>query len=50
MRWVRDIRTEDLIWYEFKRHFKKKYLSERYYDRKAKELYELKMGSMTDEE
>jgi len=29
---------------------KKKYLSERYYDDRAKEFYELRMGSMTDEE
>ena len=29
---------------------KKKYFSERYYGRKAKEFNELKMGSMIDEE
>ena len=43
---VRDIRTEELSWHEFKRLFRKKYFSERYYDRKSKEFYELKMGSM----
>lgn len=47
---VKDIRMEDLSWHEFKRLFKKKYLSEKYYDGKAKGLYELKMGSLTDEE
>lgn len=47
---VRDIRTEELIWHEFKRLFRKKYLLERYYDSKAKEFYELKMGLMTNEE
>jgi len=47
---VRDIRTKDLSWYEFKRHFRKKYLLERYYDKKAKEFYELKMGLMKEEE
>jgi len=36
--------------HEFKRLFRKKYLSERYYDSKAKEFYELKMGSMVGEE
>ena len=41
---------EELSWHEFKRFFQKKYLLERYYDRKSKDLYELKMGSMTDEE
>jgi len=29
---------------------KKRYLLERYYDGKAEEFYELKMGYMTDEE
>jgi len=47
---VRDIRTDELSWHEFKRLFRKKYLSERYYDSKAKEFYEIKMGSMTYEE
>lgn len=50
MKHVRDIRTKDLSWHEFKRLFRKKYLSERYYDNKGKELYELKMGSMKNEE
>jgi len=39
-----------LSWREFKRIFRKKYLLERYYDGKAREFYELKMGSMTNEE
>lgn len=30
--------------------FKKKYLPERYYDERVKEFYELKMGSMTNDE
>lgn len=47
---VRGINIEELSWHEFKRLFKKKYLSERYYDNKAKEFYELNMGYMTDEE
>jgi len=47
---VRNIRIEDLSWPEFKRIFRKKYLSERCYDNKAKEFYELNMGSMIDEE
>ena len=41
---------KDLSWHEFKRFFKKKYLLERYYDSKAKELYDLNMGSTIDEE
>lgn len=47
---VRGIKTEELSWHEFKILFKNKYLLERYYDNKAKEFYELKMGSMKDEE
>ena len=41
---------EDLTWSEFEEIFKKKYLSERYFDDKAKKIYELKMGPMTDDE
>lgn len=44
------IREEEMNWDEFERLFKDKYLSERYYDDKAKELYELKMGSIIDDE
>lgn len=47
---VRGIHEEDLTWSEFERLFRKKYLLERYYDDREKEPYELKMGSMTDEE
>ena len=47
---VRGIHEEELTWSEFERLFKKKYLSERYYDDREKEFYELKMGSVTDEE
>ena len=34
----------------FEIFFKKKYLSKRYYDDRAKDFYELKVGSMTDDE
>jgi len=44
------IQEEELIWGEFERLFKKKYLSKRYYDERAKYLYELKMDTMTDDE
>jgi len=46
----RDIKRDDLSWKEFKRIYKKKYLSKRCYDSKTKELYELNMVSMIDEE
>jgi len=44
------IREEELILDEFERLFKKKYLSKRYYDDRAKEFYELHMGLMTNDE
>jgi len=39
-----------LTWNELERLFKKKYLSERYYDERAKDFYELQMGCMKDDE
>jgi len=47
---IKDIHEDDLTWHAFERLFKKKYLSERYYDDRAKEFYELQMGYMVDEE
>lgn len=47
---VRDIRTKELSWNQFKRFFMQKYLLERYYEGKAKVFYEINMGSMTNEE
>ena len=47
---VKGIHEEDLIWHAFESLFKKKYLSEMYYDDRAKEFYELQMGYITDEE
>ena len=44
---VRCINEEYFSWSEFEKLFKKKYFSERYFDDKPKEFYELKMGSMT---
>jgi hypothetical protein len=39
-----------VTWKEFKKHFEKKYLAKRYYDKKMKEFFELKLGSMTIDE
>jgi hypothetical protein len=47
---VHHIREKDVTWKEFKRYFEKKYLTKRYYDRKMKEFFELKLGSMTIDE
>jgi predicted aspartyl protease len=35
---------------EFKKYFEKKYLTKRYYDKKMKEFFELKLGSMAIDE
>ena len=47
---VKGIHEEDLTWHASERLFKKKYLSERYYDDRAKEFYVFQMGSMTYDE
>jgi hypothetical protein len=47
---VQHIREKNVTWKEFKRHFEKKYLTKRYYDKKMKEFFELKLGSMTIDE
>ena len=39
-----------LKWKQFKKYFKQKYLSDRYYDDKIKEFHELKLGQLTMEE
>ena len=40
---VKGIHAEDLIWDDFERVLKNKYLSERYYDDITKDFYELQM-------
>jgi hypothetical protein len=47
---VQHVREKDITWKEFKRYFERKYLTKRYYDRKMKEFFELKLGSMTIDE
>jgi hypothetical protein len=44
---VQHIREKEVMWKDFKRYFEKKYLTKRYYDRKMKEVFELKLGNMT---
>lgn len=46
---IRGIKTKELSLHEFKIIFQNKLMLERYYDGKAKEFYELKMGSMKNE-
>jgi hypothetical protein len=47
---VKGIHEEDLSWERFEKYFRKKYLSEKYFDEKTKEFYELKLGQRTIEE
>jgi hypothetical protein len=47
---VKGIHKEDLYWEQFDKYFRKKYLSEKYFDEKTKEFYELKLGQRTIEE
>jgi hypothetical protein len=47
---VHHIREKYITWKEFRRYFEDKYLTKRYYDRKMKDFFELKLGSMTIDE
>jgi hypothetical protein len=47
---MKGVREEDLSWKQFEKYFRKKYLSERYFDEKVKEFYELKLEQLTIEE
>ena len=44
---VKGIREKNVNWSTFKKYFKKKFLSMQYYEERAKEFYELKLGLMT---
>ena len=44
---VKGIKEKNVNWSTFKRYFKKKFMSEQYYEEREKEFYELKLGSMT---
>ena len=43
---VKGIKERYVTWKTFKKLFKRKYLSEQYYEEKEKEFYELKLGAM----
>ena len=46
----KSIREKNINWSTFKKYFKKKFLSEQYYKERAKEFYELKLGTMNMKE
>jgi hypothetical protein len=47
---VKHLREKNVTWKEFKSHFEKKYLTKRYYDKKMKAFFELKLANMTIDE
>jgi hypothetical protein len=47
---VKGIHENDLSWKQFEKHYKKKYLSEKYFDEKTKEFYEIKLGQLNIKE
>jgi hypothetical protein len=47
---VKNIDEKNVTWETFKEYFGKKYLTKHYFDRKMKEFFELKLGSMTIDE
>ena len=47
---MQHIKEKNVTWREFKKYFENKYLTKRYYEKKMKEFFELKFGSMTIDE
>jgi hypothetical protein len=47
---AKGLKEKQLEWFDFKKYFKKQYLSESYYERKKKEFYELRLENMTMED
>jgi hypothetical protein len=43
----KSLKEKWMDWSDFKKYFKKKYLFERYYERKTKECYEIRLSQMT---
>jgi hypothetical protein len=50
MKLAKGLKEKQLEWSDFKKYFKKQYLSESYYERKTKAFYELQLGQMTMED
>ena len=44
---INNISERKITWKQFKKYFRRKYLSDRYYDNKIKEFHELKLGQLT---
>ena len=44
---AKSVKEKCMEWLDFKKYFKKQYLSKSYYERKTKKFYELRLGQMT---
>jgi len=47
---VHEVNEQSITWDKFQKFFKEKYLTERFYDEKAKEFHDLCLGQMTMDE
>ena len=47
---VKGIKENNINWSTFKMYFKNNFMSEQYYEERAKEFYELKFGTMNMKE
>jgi len=47
---IRGVNEQDITWETFQRYFKEKYLTERFYDEKAREFHDLRLGQQTMDE
>ena len=47
---VKKISERNIVWKQFQKYFRSKYLSDRYYDDKIKEFHELRLGQLAMEE
>ena len=47
---VQCLREKNVTWKEFRKHFEKKYLAKRYYDKKMTEFFQIKLGIMMIDE
>jgi hypothetical protein len=47
---LQHIDKKKFTWREFKRYFQNKYLNKRYYEKKMKDLFKLKLGIMNMDE
>ena len=47
---VNNLKEKYLTWRVFKKYFKRRFMSEQYYEDRSKEFYDLKLGSMSMKE